>query len=313
MTRTRTNPRPSAGCISVSGKPPAPRGDASIGIPLEHPLAMQVGRASGIANRAIHICVIVARATQPVRAPLGLHALQLMPPARRAAFSLVELMIALGVLAIGIAMVAGLFPAAIKQTEISYNDAVGTIIAQNGLAMARATLNDFNIDIPGNIGDPLQVVVDDDNTHGTASGRTKLPAALRAYRDNPDLTAPTDKGFLVLGRKISSNEAQLVIVAYAKKNPSDNVTAVSINISSISADAATVSLNMPNARRLSPLILADTGRYAIIEKIEQPDILYLDHQKLDGLAGDAWVVVEAGQSGVSPAMAVVSATVALPQ
>ena len=227
-----------------------------------------------------------------------------MPPTRTAAFSLAELMIALGVLAIGIAMVAGLFPAAIKQTEFSYNDSVGTIIAQNSLAMAKATLTIGSI--PGAVGTgPLAIVAQD--------GMSPPPfdPNLRAYHDDPAAPTLNDKGFLILGRMISNSEAQLVIVAYAKKNPSANVTAVSINISSISSDMASVSGSIANARRLSPLIMKADGRYAIIEKVEGQN-LYLDHTGLNNTSGDAWVIVEAGQSGASPAMAVVTATVALP-
>ena len=223
-----------------------------------------------------------------------------MPPTRTAAFSLAELMIALGVLAIGIAMVAGLFPAAIKQTEFSYNDSVGTIIAQNGLAMAKATLSMGNI-----TGTSLAIVAQD----GMSS--PPFDPNLRAYHDDPAAPTLNDKGFLILGRMISNSEAQLVIVAYAKKNPSANVTAVSINISSISSDMASVSGSIANARRLSPLIMKADGRYAIIEKVEGQN-LYLDHTGLNNTSGDAWVIVEAGQSGASPAMAVVTATVALP-
>jgi prepilin-type N-terminal cleavage/methylation domain-containing protein len=234
-----------------------------------------------------------------------------MPPARRAAFSLVELMIALGVLAIGIAMVAGLFPAAIKQTEISYNDAVGTIIAQNGLAMARATLT------MGNVTNTNLDIIADDSNLGT--GRNVLTALLRAYHDDPAAPTLNDKGFIVLGRRLptNTNEVQLVIVAYAKKDPAANVTAKPISLTNIDHFRVNVTPNnIANARRLSPLIMADAagdGRHATIEQVNIDNLL-LDHEALhNNPSVNAWVVVEAGQNGVSPAMAVVSATVALPQ
>jgi len=220
-------------------------------------------------------------------------------------FSLVELMIALGILGIGFAMAAALFPAALKQTELSYNDTIGTIIAQNGLAIARATLT-MN-DIP--IGPNLDVVADDPN--GTPTGKAKLTKDIRAYHD----TTYPDKGFLVLGSKPTpgSNSCLLVIVAYAKKNPSAIVTAETITLNNIKDTTARVSSNLNVARRArgSPLILAGNGRYARIEEIKDEDLL-LDHGQLNNFAGDAFVILEAGQA-VSPAIAVLVARVALPQ
>jgi len=58
----------------------------------------------------------------------------------RGGFSMAELVIAMGIMGIGLAMAAAIFPAALKQTEGSYNDLVGTMIAENGLAVARNRL-----------------------------------------------------------------------------------------------------------------------------------------------------------------------------
>ena len=54
------------------------------------------------------------------------------------AFTLMELLIAIGILAVGGAMAAALFPAAIKENQSSYNDTLGTIICDNALATIKS-------------------------------------------------------------------------------------------------------------------------------------------------------------------------------
>ena len=58
----------------------------------------------------------------------------------RAGFSLIELLISMGILVVGLVMAGTLFPAAIKQTGRSVDDTIGTIICQNALAVAKAKL-----------------------------------------------------------------------------------------------------------------------------------------------------------------------------
>jgi len=214
------------------------------------------------------------------------------------AFSLAELMIALGILGIGIAMVAVLFPAALKQTEASYNDSIGTIIAQNGLAVARTMLKATDV-----TSDTLAPLWDDSTTPAS-----NPPATLREYNDNPPATP--DKGFIVLGRQIAGNEVQLVIVAYAKKNPTAKVTARKVTNVIIDNIDKSLVRSGGNFVKKSPLILTD-GRYAVIEAVS-PDVL-LNTEGFSGITSDAFVIEESGGATVSPAMAVLTATVALPQ
>ena len=46
----------------------------------------------------------------------------------RSAFTMMELMIAVAVLGIGMTMAAALFPAAIRENQISINDTIGNLI-----------------------------------------------------------------------------------------------------------------------------------------------------------------------------------------
>lgn len=64
-----------------------------------------------------------------------------MPPGRtsRRGFTLAEMIIALGILGVGLTMASALFPTAIKQDAITFQDTIGSMIAQNGLAVAKAS------------------------------------------------------------------------------------------------------------------------------------------------------------------------------
>ena len=61
------------------------------------------------------------------------------------AFTMMELMFAIGIFAVGMSLVAGLFPAAIKETENTVKDYEGPIICENGLAIVKAKV--FNIQL----------------------------------------------------------------------------------------------------------------------------------------------------------------------
>jgi len=56
----------------------------------------------------------------------------------RQGFSLAELMISIGILAVGLTMAGALFPAALQASRESLKDVLGSIICENGLAVAKA-------------------------------------------------------------------------------------------------------------------------------------------------------------------------------
>ena len=66
--------------------------------------------------------------------------LRQFPETRRAGFTLMELMIAIGILGIGLLMAGSLFPAAIEEANTSYDNTVGIQVAQNGLAVVKACI-----------------------------------------------------------------------------------------------------------------------------------------------------------------------------
>jgi Tfp pilus assembly protein PilV len=222
----------------------------------------------------------------------------------RAGFSLSEVVLALGVLAVGMTMAAALFPAAIKLNEQSTNDSLGTIIAENGLTMAKAMLKASDANEPN-----LKVLdLADPNFQ------------LYGYDPNDPNTGPPTRGFVVLGRQLDANAtAQLVIVSYNKRSPGNTVMARPVNIINVttsSGGAIIVTLD-DDAPVGTPLIVARNGSYAkIIDRDPaNPTILrmgVLDHAIEAQPTEAAWVIDESGLAK-SPAMAVLVANVMLEQ
>lgn len=211
----------------------------------------------------------------------------------RTAFSLVEVMIAIGILGIGMTMIAAIFPAAIKENEISANSTLGKIICENGLALGRVSLtadtDDDKITEVDSV--TLMVYADENNTGILAKGDQHYP-----YGDSGSRL-----GFVLLARK-SSKGYQLVTVAYRKVDASNEVTAKSITCS-VSAGSKDIT-NASNLRVGSPLIDQSTGQYATIVSTNSTGMTgKLDQEIKDTPVFNAFVIVEDNQTTRSPAIA----------
>lgn len=221
-------------------------------------------------------------------------------PHGRGGYSLAELVLALGVLAIGMTMAAALFPTAIKLNEQSNRDSVGTLIAANGLAIAKAML------LGSQVTDPNLAIIADGN-HTSA-----IPLNLQYYTYDPNdpNTWPPTRGFLVLGRPLNGTY-QLVIVSYDMYSPGNTVTAKLVQIARLDPPAVggapLVTLG-DSAPVGSPLIVAKNGSYAMITGRDPNDLGNLNKGLLDHMIDaqtndDAWVIEESGVAK-SPAMTV---------
>ena len=80
---------------------------------------------------------------------------------KRAGFSLTELMIAIGIMAIGLAMVASLFPAALAINRRSTQEILGTIICENGIALTKVRFASGSVPTPSEQSDEMQILADD--------------------------------------------------------------------------------------------------------------------------------------------------------
>lgn len=84
---------------------------------------------------------------------MAIHTPQLGRPHRPTAFSLVEVLIAIGIMGVGISMAAVMFPAAIKENTTSTYNSMSTMLCQNGLALVQANCYFDGSTHKGTVGD----------------------------------------------------------------------------------------------------------------------------------------------------------------
>jgi len=193
-------------------------------------------------------------------------AFQTIPPrkpnARRKGFTLAELMISIGVLGIGLTMVASLFPLGLHENQDCVRYALANTITENGLAIVKAvpaaSINSF-------VGTSTVLVPLFDET---LSGR--LPAAWLHF---PTAVTPAEykRGFLAMVRKVNddNNSAtdeghQIVIVAWEKTGPVTNqVKPIRITYT-VDANDAKIITAAADLFAGSPLIDEQTGMFSMI-------------------------------------------------
>jgi len=221
---------------------------------------------------------------------------------RHGGFTLAEILIAIGILTIGLAMVASVFPAAVNFSNASLGDLVGDMIARNGLAVAQAVLQSGDISSGA-----LVVLADEANT-------TLLSAASQHY---PQGTASCTRGFVLLGRTTTPNAVQLIAVAYQKRDAAHTVTAQTVTgTTSDYGDASQflVSAGWTYVRSGSPILHKSTGQWARIVGTRtegSSNYALLDRRVSWGSAQEAFVIVESSEAAISPALAVLSTRLGL--
>ncbi|MHC4561982.1 MAG: PulJ/GspJ family protein [Planctomycetota bacterium] len=145
---------------------------------------------------------------------------------RRRAFSLAELMIAIGILAIGLVMAGALFPAAMQMNRRSSRDVIGSIICENGLAMTKVRFASGAVSPPPRGSNPgthpkLMKLADD-----TSKGQEFFSKEMCRY---PQGDADSEYGFVLLYRYIDRDlkdktpeGRQLIAVSYKRRStPND--------------------------------------------------------------------------------------------
>lgn len=175
---------------------------------------------------------------------------------RPAGYTLVELLIAMGILGIGLGLIATAFPSAMLENKASVHDTMSTIIAENAAAICRTRLSHSQLvglplthefrDISDLIHDlihPAERAYPTPVGKPTAQGPHVLQIGSSWYRpedwfedpNNPGDYYPSSRyGWLVAARRVLPgwrqtdplpdplpNDYQLVIVPYRKFNPTD--------------------------------------------------------------------------------------------
>jgi prepilin-type N-terminal cleavage/methylation domain-containing protein len=181
-------------------------------------------------------------------------------------FTLAEILIALGILAIGMSMVAALFPAAMEFNRRSTNSTLGTMICENGMVLAELEITAEMVNVgPLRVapGSDTELAVYGDDAKCTENN-VKYPIA-RAQLHYPTGQADSRTGVAVLVRKTSAagSTYQIVTVAYRKTDKANTVALEEINCS-ISGRNITGASDL---RIGTPLINKATGIFAMVDSI----------------------------------------------
>jgi len=242
-------------------------------------------------------------------------------------------MIAIGILGIGMAMAASLFPAALKESQRASSSQLGTLICENGLALGQAVL--VPRDLTGVTAiKPLNYILED----STAANRriyvndSGVERPYLCVYPTGALTTGTTRaayGYFLLGKELAAGKAKLIAVAYRKTIPDVNnaskdgvVSVVKVDtlrlVQSNPADPASpmttrIISGVGKLKTGTPVVNAATGEFAICLSADgnQGE---LDRVMSSQLDQGAWVMIETVETEVSqlsPAIATASVEAAL--
>ena len=232
--------------------------------------------------------------------------------ARRAAgFTLAEVIIAIALLAAALTNVLALFPASMHLAAETSQDAVGTIMCRNGLALAMVRLRH-----PGP-GSPLPV------PFGLDLGEPQMQPLAQEDRTYPIHGEGQSAGFLLLGRQIEAgkNDYQLIVIACQVLTEGGGFEAVSVSGVNIQNNEgkmqAVFTGGAGNVQVGSPMIVAsgpNAGAFGYVSVVnDDVNTAMLDIGE-DGMpTGDGftvWLVKETGSS-TSPALKMMTTRTAL--
>ena len=216
---------------------------------------------------------------------------------RPAGFSLAELLIAIAILGVGLAMAAALFPAGILATQNSANDILGTIICQNGQAVAKGLLLYSDVSERTNLSF---------TSLNDCKALNVIPEADWLYPSAPNSTLK--RGFFLLARQVTThlNDYQLVIISYRQITVAGTPTLFSTTAYAVAGNTKKLTfLPVPtNVKWMgSPVIIAATGEHSkIVEWDGTTATLNSDFSEANGKT--VWLVYETGTTPISPAMTV---------
>jgi prepilin-type N-terminal cleavage/methylation domain-containing protein len=153
---------------------------------------------------------------------------------RRAGFSLMEMLIAIFILSLGLIMVAGVFPVAIKWTADDAQSTVGSVIGQNALGIIQADIqhgeslgeNPYNIYYSGNLwgGVPYAFGISQpDAPINAASGTNGFKSVTNGTTTNANGVTPLYFWTAYLQQQTSSPNVQ----SYLTPNTNDGFQAIS--------------------------------------------------------------------------------------
>ena len=213
-------------------------------------------------------------------------------------------LIAVGLLGVGLTMAAALFPAAIKENEKSYKDSVGMMICQNGLAVGSAVLVAADVEAAGSDANTLNVLIDEVREDYLRRNDQHYPAGME---DAELVRGRKMRGCVILARKDGPDAHQLVSISYAR-DAGNTVAAAELTSVSIVNDAndpdrsilTNVDNNQNHFLKVGGWVIVaddwkDAGKYArIVAGTGIPgDPWYVTPRPVNGAATrNLWTVVE---------------------
>lgn len=194
----------------------------------------------------------------------------------RRGFSLVEVLIAIGILGVGLGMVMLIFPAAVMENRSSTNNVIGTIMCENALAIAKIKITSTDVSSVGSL--------------FTTVSDTVLTAEDLKFADNDT------RGTLVLCRE-DGTQYLLAAVAYQKKHKDNPVRAEPFTATLQTDEAGKwVILNDPDPTEPLPLklgctVLAENGRFSTVTGIDGNKVTVKDDLSINGVTPTNFTVL----------------------
>ncbi|MEN6665089.1 MAG: prepilin-type N-terminal cleavage/methylation domain-containing protein [Phycisphaerae bacterium] len=217
-------------------------------------------------------------------------------------FTLTELLIAVGILGVGMTIMAVIFAAGIGDVQVAVSTSGSQMIASQGKSAAERKLKASNIT----------------STSLVVLASPAVVSLISAdEQKSPQADANAIKGFILFGRNITTGTQQLVSVAYRRSS-----TGVAAMVGTISAQCSGTNLVVASGgtylRVGTPVIAAETGDYARLIRIE--GTTYTLDRPIGNLSGgvnkNAFVIYESGSATGDPSpsenMAVLVTTTSLP-
>ena len=206
-----------------------------------------------------------------------------------AGFTLIEILLALGILAFALSMVAAVFPVAILQAKQADRTTMDTLIAENALAVIKATARHSTF---ATVGTTMVPVV----LQNGGGGLRSLHVDDTRYPIGDD---ESRYGWVALVRQSSpgANDYQFVVIPY-EKSPGVNYGAKDyptlVSYSGVSISGTTASFSQQSDMAIgSPLVRADGGGFTFIVGIENNTAILAGNLG----SGTVWVLHHTSSTG----------------